>query len=115
MLTHDKIVSAVEKISAHYPIKSVAYFGSYADGCQTEDSDLDLLVEFENDGNGLYTIIGFQQDMEAEVGIDVDIVSMPIPERSIIEIEKAVHIYGEKKQDYSRKIIFRNAFDWEVH
>ena len=114
MLTHDRIVKAVEKVAKNYPVKSAAYFGSYADGRQTKDSDLDLLVEFEKDGNGLFTIIGFQQDIEVEVGVKVDVVPMPIPKQSIIEIEEAVHVYGEEKQNYSRKIVFRNAFDWEV-
>lgn len=105
MLTHEKIAKAVEKISIHYPVKSVAYFGSYADGNQTEGSDLDLLVEFDKGEKiSLYTVIGFKQDMEDEVGAKVDVVEMPIAERSYIEIERAVHVYGEEKQDYTRKI-----------
>ncbi|MCD4795426.1 MAG: nucleotidyltransferase domain-containing protein [Bacteroidales bacterium] len=33
-------------VFAEYPIKSIAIFGSYAKKEQTEESDLDLIVEF---------------------------------------------------------------------
>jgi len=42
MLTHDKIAKAVEEAASSYPVKWVAYFGSYASGQQGENSDLDL-------------------------------------------------------------------------
>jgi len=83
MLTHDKIVDAVGKNVISYSIKAFAYFGSYADGRQTEDSDLDLLVEFIRPIS-LVTIIDFQLDMEGALGIDVDVVSFPLAEGAII-------------------------------
>jgi uncharacterized protein len=30
----------------HYPLTSMALFGSYADGTATENSDVDIMVEF---------------------------------------------------------------------
>lgn len=35
-----------EKLFADYPLASMALFGSYADGTATEDSDVDIMVEF---------------------------------------------------------------------
>ena len=40
----DKIVKAV------FP-KKIAFFGSYANGTQTADSDVDIFVEIDNDKN----------------------------------------------------------------
>ncbi|GAB4042773.1 nucleotidyltransferase family protein [Spirosoma litoris] len=36
-----------ERLFAAYPLASLALFGSYADGTATEDSDVDILVEFK--------------------------------------------------------------------
>ena len=35
-----------EKLFATYPLESMALFGSYADGTAREDSDVDIMVEF---------------------------------------------------------------------
>ena len=51
MLTHEQIVQAVAKAATEFPLTKVSYFGSYADGKATEESDLDLLVEFGDDGS----------------------------------------------------------------
>ena len=94
MLTHDKIVAAVKKTAPSYPIKSVAYFGSYAEGRQTEESDLDLLVEFHERPISLLVQISFKHEMEDELNIPVDVVATPISKDSILEIERTVHVYG---------------------
>ena len=56
-----------------YPIKSLAIFGSYARKEQKEDSDLDLMVEF----NGKIGIrfIDLADEIEQEIGLKVDLVS----------------------------------------
>jgi len=41
------IVEAVKKAAHEFPLTKAEYFGSYATGSANEDSDLDLLVEFE--------------------------------------------------------------------
>ena len=56
-----------------YPIKTIAIFGSFARNEQNEQSDLDILVEF-NDKIG----IGFIQladDLEDYLKIKVDLIS----------------------------------------
>ena len=92
MVTHDQIATAVAKIAPTYPIKSVAYFGSYADNCATEKSDLDLLVEFTR--KSLLELIGFKQEMEEELGMSVDVVPYPLKHDTILETERIVSIYG---------------------
>jgi len=42
----------------------VSYFGSYADGNATDESDLDILVEFKETPVSLLSIIGVKYDLE---------------------------------------------------
>ncbi|MHC1774001.1 MAG: nucleotidyltransferase family protein [Lentimicrobium sp.] len=62
-----------QHLFSDYPIKSLAIFGSYARKEQNEESDLDLLVEF-NDKIGL-RFIDLAEEIEKLTGIKVDLVS----------------------------------------
>ena len=68
--TFDKI----KEIGASYGITSIQVFGSYANGTQESDSDLDLLVTLE-EKRDLLDIIGFKLDVEEFLGINVDVVT----------------------------------------
>ena len=71
------IKATLEKHKQHlfsdYPIKSLAIFGSYSRMDQNDDSDLDILVEF----NGKIGIrfIDLADEIEKLVGSKVDLVS----------------------------------------
>ena len=56
-----------------YPIKSMAIFGSFSRNDQNNDSDLDILVEF----NGKIGIrfIDLAEEIESLVGFKIDLVS----------------------------------------
>ena len=95
MLKHDQIVQAVSKAKKEYPITKAAYFGSYADGNATEKSDLDLLVEFEQESISVLTIIGLKHLMEDELGVSVDVIHAPLPPNALIKIENEVLVYGK--------------------
>ena len=56
-----------------YPIKSLAIFGSFARNEQTNQSDLDLLVDF-NDSIGI-RFIDLADELEDYIGVKVDLVS----------------------------------------
>ena len=84
MLTHEKIVEAVAKKAERFPLKKVSYFGSYADGNATEESDLDLLVEFTKTVS-LWTLIGLQHDLEDELNVPIDVVRVPLSQKSYIK------------------------------
>jgi uncharacterized protein len=62
-----------QHLFSEYPIKSLAIFGSYARSEQKEESDLDLLVEF-NDRIGL-RFIDLAEELEKLIGFKVDLVS----------------------------------------
>jgi len=77
MKTLDEIEFTLRKHKPHlfseYPIKSFAIFGSDARREQKEESDLDLLVEF-NDKIGL-RFIDLAEELEKLMGFKVDLVS----------------------------------------
>ena len=92
MLTHEKIVQAIKKASVEFPLTKVDYFGSYANGLATEESDLDLLVEFDKPTVSILTVIGLKQYLEELLEMPVDVIHAPLPEGAIIEIEKTVSV-----------------------
>ena len=92
MLTHEKIVDAVKKAAGEFPLTKVEYFGSYAEGQATEESDLDLLVEFEEPAISILTIIRLKHYLEAELAKPVDVIHAPLPQGAIIEIGKTVSV-----------------------
>jgi uncharacterized protein len=62
-----------QHLFSEYPIKSLAIFGSYARKEQNEESDLDILVEF-NDKIGL-RFVDLAEELEKLIGFKVDLVS----------------------------------------
>jgi len=93
MLTHEQIVQAVAKAATKFPLTKVSYFGSYADGKATEESDLDLLVEFTTDAVSLLDVIDVKLNLEDELSIKVDVLHAPVPEKSRLKIRKTVPVY----------------------
>lgn len=95
MLTIAQISSAAETIASEFPINRIILFGSYAENKNTEDSDVDILVEFSPNTNiTLLTICSVKNRMEDLLNTPVDIVTLPIPENSILEIDKVVSLYA---------------------
>jgi predicted nucleotidyltransferase len=94
MLSHEDIQKAVSDAATRFPLKKVAYFGSYADGRASEASDLDLLVEFTAPQVSLFMIAALKHSLEDELNLPVDVIHAPIPEGAIIEISRAVPVYG---------------------
>jgi predicted nucleotidyltransferase len=93
MLTHEQIVNAVAKAATKFPLTRVSYFGSYADGIATEESDLDVLVEFTTDAVSLLKIIALKHNLEDELNIKVDVLHAPLPETSRLKIRNTVPVY----------------------
>ena len=95
MPTFENIRSSVAQIAPLYDIKKASLFGSYANGTQTEDSDIDLLVEFTGRPVSIYKIAGVKLKLEEIIGKDVDVIALPIPSNSLLEIEKEVLLYEQ--------------------
>ena len=61
-----------DEIRRQYKAQIVAVFGSYARGDFHADSDLDLLVDFD-EGVNLFDMIGLEQFLEDKLGCKVDL------------------------------------------
>ena len=61
------------ELRKHYPISKLGVFGSWARGEQRQDSDLDILVDFDGP-IGLFAFVGLQQDLSDALGLRVDLV-----------------------------------------
>lgn len=95
MLTIEQIIAAAEIVAKEYPIVKIALFGSYAENRSTEDSDVDILVEFDSRVCvTLLTVCAVKCRMEELLGTAVDVITLPIPEESILEIDKVVQLYA---------------------
>lgn len=94
MLTLNQISEAAKIAANEYPITRIDLFGSYANGTNTNESDVDLLVEFETEGVSLLVLSGLKLRLEEILNTPVDIVHSPVPEGSLLEIEKVVPLYA---------------------
>jgi len=92
MLSLDQIKNAIIPLKPKYDLKHVDIFGSYADGSATDESDLDLLVEFESASVSLILQNSLKYELETVLGISVDVVHSPIPIESIIQINNTLRI-----------------------
>jgi len=94
MLSSIEIKEKSAEVAKKFPVKKMAYFGSYADGRATEQSDLDLLVEFQDRAVSLLTILDLKYQLEEALGLQVDVIHAPIPAASHIKPEKVIPIYA---------------------
>lgn len=68
------IAAQKDEIRQRYRAEIKGIFGSYARGDFHADSDLDLLVDFD-EGANLFDLVGLQQFLEEKLGCKVDLVS----------------------------------------
>ena len=68
-------------ISRQFAVKNLRVFGSVAKGLDTEDSDLDILVDTMPQTT-LFDLCGLQVELEALLGIKVDVLTArSLPEK----------------------------------
>ena len=94
MLSHKEIRDAVVHTATLYPIKKASYFGSYAESRQTNESDLDMLLEFKSPAVSLFMLSGVKSTLEDLLKIPVDVIHAPIPSDSFIKVGKVVDVFG---------------------
>ncbi len=81
-----------EKLKIEYRVKSIGLFGSYVSNKQTTTSDIDFLVEFENDAD-LFHFLGLSRYLEEIFNTKVDVISKP-------------SLKEELKQDILEEVIY---------
>ena len=79
MKTFEQIKSTLakhkEELRLKYKIKEIGIFGSYVRGEQKKQSDIDILVEFEETADlSLLDFIGIENYLSDFLGIKVDLV-----------------------------------------
>jgi predicted nucleotidyltransferase len=70
----EKKRNAIKKLASKYGVMSIRVFGSAARGDDTDQSDIDFLVEMES-GRSLFDIGGLLMDLEDLLGCKVDVVT----------------------------------------
>ena len=76
-MTRDDILSFLkahkQEMRRGYGVKRIGLFGSYARQAENEDSDIDIVVEFEADKKNLRNFFGFKRYLEENLGNSVDL------------------------------------------
>lgn len=92
MPTEEIIRNVVHGLKSAYALRTVSIFGSYAEGRATADSDLDLLVEFDQPTISLIKLNSLKYDLEDALGLPVDVIHAPLPADSMIQPGKVVQV-----------------------
>lgn len=80
-----------EKLKEKYEVKEIGIFGSYVREEDKEKSDLDILVEFEEDAKiGLLKFVNMENYLSELIGVKVDLV-----EKSALKPRIGKHILKE--------------------
>ena len=90
----EKLKSSISEVAPDYGIKKVDLFGSYAAGKESAESDIDLLIEFNQKSVSYLKIINLKNRLEKMIGKSVDLIHAPIPPESFLVVNKVVPIYG---------------------
>ena len=70
----DKLREQLPDLRQRYGVRSLGLFGSFVRGQQKAKSDLDVLVEFDNEKLTLLQFIQLERHLSEVVGIKVDLV-----------------------------------------
>ena len=93
-MTIADIQNVVVQIAPLYPVLCIELFGSFANGENTEESDVDLLVYFDEKVASLFDMSGLKLDIQEKLNTKVDVVAGPLKKNSYLTIDKKVRIYG---------------------
>lgn len=73
--TREILIPKIQKYLATQPITKAWLFGSFSRGEETENSDVDILVDFDKDARiGLFKYAGIYGDLKELLGREVDLV-----------------------------------------
>ena len=75
-MTHEMIETAARDVLRRYPVRRAALFGSAARDAMTEQSDIDILIEFLPGRGGVgFEFFGLQGDLEEALNRRVDLIT----------------------------------------
>jgi predicted nucleotidyltransferase len=71
-----KLAEAIRRAPYFTDIKSVALFGSHVNGTPTEDSDVDVLIDFEPNATiGFFALSDIKDFLETALGEPIDLLT----------------------------------------
>lgn len=75
-MTRKETIARIREYMSQQPVAWVAVFGSFARDEMTADSDIDVIVQFQEDARvSLFDYVGYKQDLEELLGRKVDLVT----------------------------------------
>ena len=91
----EEIYEKIIKILSKYNVKIISIFGSFSKDEETRESDIDILVEF-NEVKSLYDLVGIEMEIKEEIGLKVDLVTKDSVSPYLIDtiMNEAKLIYG---------------------
>ena len=94
-MANSELKNFINEISSKYNLKKVILFGSRADGTNREDSDIDLMVEYNTPTVSIFTTVGLMQEIQEKFNVPVYIVRYPLKNRGVkLRINKEEILYG---------------------
>jgi predicted nucleotidyltransferase len=69
----DQLRALLPDLQERYGVQSLGVFGSYVRGQQDPDSDLDLLVGFDDRPLSLFDFVRMENELSDELGLKVDL------------------------------------------
>lgn len=93
MLDIQSIKDGVRLAAQEYPIKKAELFGSYANGTNRPNSDVDLLLEFQSPRVSLLMLSAIKYRLEDILKTDVDVIRASLTPDSMIVIDRKVSLY----------------------
>ena len=75
MYTQEELVKKLIPIFERYPIKRAALFGSYAKGEQSNDSDVDILLDIDYSNALPDIILTIWDDVERGINLRADVLT----------------------------------------
>ncbi len=82
------------------PVQKAWVFGSFARGEERPDSDVDILVSFDEDANvSLFTIGGMYMDLKSLLGRDVDLVE-----------EGTLQPFARESAERDKKLVYERIY-----
>lgn len=94
--TVDELRNIISDVVISYGVKKVALFGSYASGNQTQDSDIDLLID-KGELKGLFMFNSFVNALEEKLEKSVDVITYQTLQKSLTKdtIKHEVILYEQ--------------------
>jgi hypothetical protein len=72
----DRLKNVKNELKIEYKVNSIGLFGSYVSNNQTANSDIDFLIEFDDDAD-LFHFVGLTRYLEEIFNSKVDVISKP--------------------------------------